>query len=112
MLLSRHFHDDFVGLLDSMVFPINFSWTFYGAFRARSERFRAAFTIPSRILEGAGGIFETHRESRRRGCLGLCLKILAEVGLGTEADAAPRPPEVDMLAAHDAVSTDAGKDQH
>ena len=30
-------------------------------------------------------------------------------GLGAERDPAPRPPEVDMLAEHDAVTTIRGK---
>ena len=34
-----------------------------------------------------------------------------EWGLGAEGDAAPRPPEVDMLAAHDAVTTNSWKAQ-
>ena len=35
-----------------------------------------------------------------------------EWGLGVEGDAAPRPAEVDILAAHDAVTTNSRKAQH
>ena len=35
-----------------------------------------------------------------------------EGGLGAEGDAAPRPPEIAMLAAHDAVKTTSRETQH
>ena len=39
-------------------------------------------------------------------------RVLTGVGLGEEGDRPPRPPEADMLAAHDAVLTNSRKAQH
>ena len=38
-------------------------------------------------------------------------RVLAGMGLGEKGDRAPRPPEADMLAAHDAVTTTSRKAQ-
>ena len=43
---------------------------------------------------------------------GIVPKSWLEWGLGEEGDATPRPPEVDILAAHDAVTTNSRKAQH
>ena len=43
---------------------------------------------------------------------GIVPESWSEWGLGAEGDAASRPPEVDMLAAHDAVTTNSRKAQH
>ena len=43
---------------------------------------------------------------------GIVPKSWLEWGLGEEGDATPRPPEVDILAAHDAVTTNSRKAQY
>ena len=42
---------------------------------------------------------------------GIVLEPWLEWGLGEEGGRAPRPPEADMLAAHDAVTTSSRKAQ-
>ena len=42
---------------------------------------------------------------------GIVPKSWLEWGLGEEGDWAPRPPEADMLAVHDAVTTNSWKAQ-
>ena len=43
---------------------------------------------------------------------GIVTESWLEWGLGAEGDAAPRPPEIDMLVAHDTVTTNSRKAQH
>ena len=43
---------------------------------------------------------------------GIVPEYWLEWGLRAEGDAAPRPPEVDILDAHDAVTTNTRKTQH
>ena len=44
--------------------------------------------------------------------VGIVPESWSERGLGAEGGAPPRPPEVDILAAHDAVTTNSRKTQH
>ena len=44
--------------------------------------------------------------------IGIAPVFWLDWGLGTDEDAAPRLPQVDMLAAHNAVTADPRKDQH
>ena len=58
-----------------------------------------------REIRGTRGV--TKEEMAR-----IVLESWLEWGLGAEGDTAPRPPEVDILAVHDMVTTNSRKAQH
>ena len=69
----------------------------------------------SRIVAQLGGSLREIRDKcgvTKEEMAGIVPESWLECGLGAEGDAAPRPPEVDILAAHDAVTTNSRKAQH
>lgn len=62
----------------------------------------------SESTNGLGRSLRTIRDTwgiPREDMAGIVRESWLEWGLGTEEDTVPRPPEVDMLAAHDATTT-------
>ena len=68
----------------------------------------------SSIIAQLGGSLREIRDSGRvtkEAIAGIVPESWLEWGLGAEGDLALRPPEADMLAAHDAVTTNSRKVQ-
>ena len=63
-------------------------------------------------LEGSLRQIRDKWEATKEEVVGIVPESWLEWGLGAEGDAAPRPPEVDILAAHDAVTPNSWKVQH
>ena len=69
----------------------------------------------SRIIAQLGGSLREIRDKwgvTKEEMAGIVPESWLEWGLGAEGDAPPRPPEVDILAAHDAVTSTSRKAQH
>ena len=68
----------------------------------------------SSIITQLGGILREIRDTRgvsKEAMAGIVPEPWLEWGLGAEGDQAPRTPEADILAAHDAVTTNSTKAQ-
>ena len=69
----------------------------------------------SKIIAQLGGSLREIRDTwgiTKEEMVGIVPESWLEWGLSAEESADPRPPEVDILAAHDAVTTNSRKAQH
>ena len=69
----------------------------------------------SSIIAQLGGSLREVRDAwgvTKKAMPGIVSEYIVEWGLGAEGDLVPRPPEADMLASHDAVTTNSRKAQH